>query len=54
MDWFTSIIGFGKGKKKIRLAMNEWFNYILRSESEIQKVVGLPHIVYKLFFIYKK
>jgi hypothetical protein len=52
MDWFTSIIGFGKGKK-IRLAMNEWFNYILRSESEIQKV-GLPHIVYKLFFIYKK
>ena len=29
MDWFTFIMGFGK-KKKVRLAMNELFNYILR------------------------
>jgi hypothetical protein len=38
--------------------MNEWQLYFpsLRNESEVQKVVELPHVnvVYKLFFIYKK
>ena len=58
MDWFTFIMGFGK-KKKGKIS-NEWIIQLyfasLRSESEVQKVVGLPHVnvVYKLFFIYKK
>ena len=31
MDWFTLIvISFGR-EKKIRLAMNEYFNYIFRA-----------------------
>ena len=52
MDWFALIIDFGRKKDKIS---NEWMIQLyfvtLRSESEVQKVVG--NVVYKviLFFI---
>jgi len=51
MDWVTLIIDFSREISKIS---NEWIDQLyfvsLRSESETQKIVELPHmnVVYKV------
>jgi hypothetical protein len=45
VDWFILIIGFGREKDNVS---NEWMIQLyfasLRSESKVQKIVGLPHV----------